>query len=534
MRETIESILVAFILAFIFRAFVVEAFVIPTGSMAPTLYGAHVRLRCPDCGYTFDVGYSTGSHDDTNIPSEAARPAFRCPNCDYVLSSVPNQAVRFGDRILVLKYLNLFQPPQRWDVVVFKSPDEADKHDKADPEYAQNYIKRLVGLPNESILILDGDVYKGPFNADHPADFQIERKSSSAQMALWRMIYDNDYLPQGLERTEREAKWQQPWRPVGAENGWNLNDPAHPERPSRTFTFDNLQGSAAIAYEADDPHWRGFNDWLSYDVLTNWGSNSPTSGGSAPRQPVSDLKLSCFYRRREGDGPLRMVLSKTDDCFVAELSRGKARLLRSKRVPGVGENDLRTEGERALASVDVPELATGDFEQVEFSNVDYRVTLRIHGREVLTTSDAQYSPNVEELWKRASGASQDPFPYPIARIEGSGQRADIQHLQLARDIYYLNYSSMHPTFWASPRLIMHLNAGEYFVLGDNSLISGDARFWHVPVDLPREGLYVDSGRVPERFMLGRAFFVYWPAGYRPGSWIPYAIIPDFAEMRFIH
>ena len=39
-KDTIESFVVALILAFVFRAFVVEAFVIPTGSMAPTLYGA--------------------------------------------------------------------------------------------------------------------------------------------------------------------------------------------------------------------------------------------------------------------------------------------------------------------------------------------------------------------------------------------------------------------------------------------------------------------------------------------------------------
>src|SRR3954463_14239760 len=57
-KETIESILVAFILAFIFRAFVVEAFVIPTGSMAPTLLGAHMRFRCNDCGYRFEANYS--------------------------------------------------------------------------------------------------------------------------------------------------------------------------------------------------------------------------------------------------------------------------------------------------------------------------------------------------------------------------------------------------------------------------------------------------------------------------------------------
>ncbi|MFN0195690.1 MAG: signal peptidase I, partial [Planctomycetaceae bacterium] len=36
-RETIESVVVAFILAFLFRAFEAEAFVIPTGSMAPPL-----------------------------------------------------------------------------------------------------------------------------------------------------------------------------------------------------------------------------------------------------------------------------------------------------------------------------------------------------------------------------------------------------------------------------------------------------------------------------------------------------------------
>src|SRR5437667_10645876 len=96
-KETIESILVAFILAFIFRAFVVEAFVIPTGSMAPTLMGAHMRFRCEDCGYEWTVNYSSpGDGDDMYIPKRAndlmhdrnGRPidkvyALICPNCGY-------------------------------------------------------------------------------------------------------------------------------------------------------------------------------------------------------------------------------------------------------------------------------------------------------------------------------------------------------------------------------------------------------------------------------------------------------------------
>src|SRR3984957_14310259 len=90
-KETVESILVAFILAFIFRAFVVEAFVIPTGSMAPTLMGAHLSFVCPDCGYPFDVNFSEKSssskeEDDTDVPDfpkYPIGPPVYCPNCGY-------------------------------------------------------------------------------------------------------------------------------------------------------------------------------------------------------------------------------------------------------------------------------------------------------------------------------------------------------------------------------------------------------------------------------------------------------------------
>ena len=85
-KETIESIVIAFILAFVFRAFVVEAFVIPTGSMASTLAGAHTRYTCKECGYTFDMGFNTGSSgsDDIEIPAFAGRVLHPiCQNCRF-------------------------------------------------------------------------------------------------------------------------------------------------------------------------------------------------------------------------------------------------------------------------------------------------------------------------------------------------------------------------------------------------------------------------------------------------------------------
>src|SRR5688572_4331452 len=248
-KETIESILVAFILAFIFRAFIVEAFVIPTGSMAPTLLGAHMRFTCSDCGYRFAANYSDQSGgDEIRIPHQSPH-TYRvfCPNCgfrlpqrdpDNIANGTEKPPVHYGDRILVLKYLYLFEEPQRWDVVVFKSPYEPEKW-----KYEQNYIKRLVGRPNESVLILDGDIYVGRPN-QAPHEYAIQTKPRYVQDALWRVIYDNDYVPQKLWRDG--SKWQQPWTVRGG-IGWRIGDT--PTREGRIFGFDNASGESTVFFD---------------------------------------------------------------------------------------------------------------------------------------------------------------------------------------------------------------------------------------------------------------------------------------------
>ena len=75
-KDTLESIVVAFILAFIFRAFIVEAFVIPTGSMAVTLYGNQVTNTCSTCGYEYARGIDQNEqeqaiHSSADIPCDA-------------------------------------------------------------------------------------------------------------------------------------------------------------------------------------------------------------------------------------------------------------------------------------------------------------------------------------------------------------------------------------------------------------------------------------------------------------------------------
>src|SRR3954471_13672621 len=85
-RETIESVVIAIILAFLFRTFEAEAFVIPTGSMAPTLQGRHRDIECPKCGYE----YRTGASEEVNNESGDLKPnchmlSATCPMCRYTL-----------------------------------------------------------------------------------------------------------------------------------------------------------------------------------------------------------------------------------------------------------------------------------------------------------------------------------------------------------------------------------------------------------------------------------------------------------------
>jgi len=520
-KETIESILVAFILAFIFRAFVVEAFVIPTGSMAPTLLGAHMRYQCPDCGWVFDVNYSPPREedsDDMRTPPEAFPPTdIYCPNCGYHIAGPqgPAAPVNYGDRILVLKYIYLLHPPQRWDVVVFKSPDEP-QHE----HYQVNFIKRLVGLPGEQLMVLDGNVY---VRTSDTAKWEIPKKPRSAQEALWRVVYNNDFYPQAGRRPSG-PQFVQPWKPEGA--GWDLSG-------NRTFKFDSANGTGNLRFNMNaNSTTQTLTDYLVYDAANPLRfpgmGRRPSPLGSPDDEianRVSDLKLVANYTRTGGTGPFRLTLTKPVDVthtFVAELTPEAVRLIHRTST-----------GELTTIEKNFTELGIRADKPIfiEFMNVDYRVTLRLNGQEVFPPLD--YQPNVDWLIKQwqdhHKGWSGE------AEISAENQTCILDHISLWRDVYYTNRDSQSQMdlHSAGPMNPVKLGPGEYFTMGDNSAISKDARYWTDPINLPDEGLNMAEGRVPEQFLLGKAVFVYWPAGYRAFD-TRLAIIPNFGDMRWIH
>ena len=78
-REIVETVVFVVVLVLILKAFVAEAFVIPTGSMAPTLFGYHKRVTCPECGFPFDVNCS--KEVDVQEVQRAPVVGCTCPNC---------------------------------------------------------------------------------------------------------------------------------------------------------------------------------------------------------------------------------------------------------------------------------------------------------------------------------------------------------------------------------------------------------------------------------------------------------------------
>ncbi len=200
-RETVEAFVVAFILALLFRAFLAEAFVIPTGSMAPTLMGAHKEIDCDRCGQRFRIG---ASWEQRGPVTENVVVGGVCPNCRHAnsldLRNEANDATFSGDRILVSKFSYALSDPERWDVIVFKFP--------GNPK--QNYIKRLVGLPEETVTLRHGDVYARP-TGSQDAD-QILRKPDRTLLSMRHLVYDSDHQSPELIQADYPSRFQ-PWRP---------------------------------------------------------------------------------------------------------------------------------------------------------------------------------------------------------------------------------------------------------------------------------------------------------------------------------
>lgn len=218
LRNFLDVLAVAFAVAFGVRALYLQPFKIPTSSMQPTLFGIHyvdrkglkefggpisgtmlplfsprAKLEIQEDGaltaynthskYLFGTETSLQIGDRVyNLPgtinhvaryADLQREEFRKGDllCDGWLST--------GDHLFVDRFSIHFLPPKRGDVIVFtteniKSPTQ--------PLGGYYYIKRLVGLPGDTLKIVDNILYIKP-------EGETEFKPATAFSEKFKRLY---------------------------------------------------------------------------------------------------------------------------------------------------------------------------------------------------------------------------------------------------------------------------------------------------------------------------------------------------------
>jgi signal peptidase I len=525
--ETLQSLLVAFVIAMTFRGFFLEGFVIPTGSMAPTLMGAHLRMRSPETAYEFPIDAGPVV-DSVRAAAAGLSPPRRFAIYDPMLGYTGPVATagagellpeaRMGDRVLVLKFLYPFSAPKRWDVVVFKNPTDPVGD-------TQNYIKRLVGLPKERLIIVDGDVFAAPTGT--PTErLRVQRKPEFIQRAVWQEVYDSDFIPVNLPRLEQS--WRQtfplpPWRPTAGQ--WELRD-------RRVWRSESAAGELRWDWQA-----------LPIDDRTPYNMFRPIQ----PFYPTGDLRVAAAIEAGDHSAAATTLdLQVRSHVFRFEVGGGRARV--SMR---------HFEGGAAGAEIAAREAAfawprSGHLD-LEFWHVDQAMSIWAGGRE-LVRLEYEWGP-IERLRNAFLGRTLDQYLRdPVAALPAppqlswrfEGGPVELRRMRLDRDLYYRPMRMMPAEltapdgrtlpllgFGSDPEAPAEIGPDQFLMLGDNSAASRDSRVWGYPHPLAALRSGDDSPFiVPRSLLLGKAWCVYFPAPlpYTPGG---RAVIPDFGRLRFI-
>jgi len=222
-KETVQTVIYAVLIALFVRTIAYEPFNIPSGSMIPTLLVGD---------YLFVSKFSYG----------------------YSRYSLPFSLPLFSGRAL-------FTPPERGDVMVFKLPSD----NKTD------YIKRIVGLPGDTVQLKDGilQINDQPVKRERVEDFV-------AQDGIGNFIRTPRYietLPNGrkhyiLEVTDNSPFDSTPLYKVPPGHYFAMGDNRDRSRDSRFLDSvgyipaDNLIGRAEFLFFSVDGNVWEIWKWL--------------------------------------------------------------------------------------------------------------------------------------------------------------------------------------------------------------------------------------------------------------------------------
>lgn len=240
LREWLDALIIAFVLAMFIRTFVVELFKIPSGSMSPTLLGDVIAE-----GNAFDREGKPGffllvvnrqkpevqifrKDDEGHYRYEGQHPLHLLTDSQSLM--LHREQHLEEHRIFVNKFAYWFKPPERGDIIVFRVPFKLNP--RPDEGYLRNgvrfnaqeyrrsqsvYVKRCVGLPGERIQIQDGQLLvNGEPVKDSPAIARTTYNTTEVTPTYDVMVPEGTVLAFG-DNSDNSADSRY-WGPLPMEN----------------------------------------------------------------------------------------------------------------------------------------------------------------------------------------------------------------------------------------------------------------------------------------------------------------------------
>ncbi|MBM3989448.1 MAG: signal peptidase I [Planctomycetes bacterium] len=363
-RENLEAFTVAIVMAVMLKYFAVEAYQIPTGSMQPTLMGSEFRER----------GALVGE---------------------------------VKDRILVDKLSFHLRDPERFEVVIFKYPLNR----------AQNFVKRLVGMPGEQFRIQYGDLWQ---RADSTQPWKVLRRPEGVMDEHWKAI--------DVGEPSRGVHWM-------ADGNRSISAREFDAAGATQLTFAAHGGGSIL-----DSYQHGYPAGMQ-DAMRRYPefrrSNANTVGDLRVTGEITPSASLALFTIELGEGARR---------YRFELPGPAAQASGSVRVEWArNESYPPSRAELTLA------LEAGRTYHFAAQNLDDLLALELDGERIATLE--------------VPPAADQSSSVKLALTGGGARMAD---LQVWRDIFYTEGS--FASEWTIP-------AGHYFMLGDNTQDSSDGREW---------------------------------------------------------
>ena len=429
-------------MALVLKFFVIEAYQIPTGSMQPTVMG----------------------------DAEAG----------------------IQDRVLADKLGTLLRDPRRWEVMIFRLPyDER-----------QLYVKRIIGLPGETLEVAGGDIW---------IDDRIARKPDHVNESVLKAVF--------------------PVKDGGIEVGrwFRSSQPGSIEMAGTRAVFPpGSQAELRLAGDVLDDYLHGYDP--------EWHLRTAVRAEHA----VSDLDVALDVTLGSGASALELrLLSDEGELFFSlprEGSGGRARVAFRPEAGGP---------ERVLLDDPARSLPVGRAVRVLARDVDRRTILRVDGEEWVRAEDDASGRRTDRpsramvslgipgggtidnlvlrrdiFYTRPNGTARWEIPGDSYFALGDNTQASLDGRKWALKTYTLKDGRSITGFWfperypgsgptdANPRLLGNGRLsfadthGDVFEFAESDVVSQDLQ---------------PSPFIPARNLLGKAIAVFWPV-YHPFRW----------------